>query len=100
MCSYDSKTSYPSVARFVEHVQLKDLAPRTVESYVNIVRQLGAWADGDPALLAEERVRGFFLHLKLERGWSSQSLRQENGSKTGQKTGQDKILKNAKNGSG
>lgn len=82
VCSYDSKTSYPSVARFVEHVQLKDLAPRTVESYVNIVRQLGAWADGDPALLAEERVRGFFLHLKLERGWSSKSLRQARASLT------------------
>jgi integrase/recombinase XerD len=78
--SYDSKTSYPSVARFVEHVQLKDLAPRTVESYANIVRQLGVWAAGDPALLDEERVRAFFLHLKLERGWSSKSMRQARAS--------------------
>jgi hypothetical protein len=39
------KLSYPSVARFVEHVQLKDLAPRIGaigETYDSIARPLGA----------------------------------------------------------
>jgi integrase/recombinase XerD len=67
---------YPSIARYVGHVQLKDLAPRTVESYECIVRQLAVWASSDPALLDEERVRSFFLYLKLERGWEAQSIRQ------------------------
>jgi integrase/recombinase XerD len=46
------------------------------------VRQLGAWADCDPALLDEERVRSFFLHLKLERGWETKSIRQARASLT------------------
>jgi len=46
------------------------------------VRQLAVWADCDPALLDEERVRSFFLHLKLERGWDSKSIRQARASLT------------------
>ena len=46
------------------------------------MRQLAVWADCDPALLDEERVRCFFLHLRLERGWGSKSIRQARASLT------------------
>jgi integrase/recombinase XerD len=74
------KTSYQSVTRFLGHVQLEGRAARTVESYVCIVRQLGEWAQRDPALLEEEDVREFFLHLLRDRGYAAQSMRQARAS--------------------
>ena len=56
--------SYPSVARFTGHVQLKGLSERTVESYVCMIRQLAAWGKRDPAELTEEQVRDYFLRTK------------------------------------
>ena len=47
-----------------------------MESYLCIVRSLAEWAQADPAGLDEERVRDFFLHLKRERGYAPQSMRQ------------------------
>ena len=75
--TYSSVLSvFASVNRFAEQVQLKGLRPRTVEAYVAVVRQLAQWAGGDPAGLAEERVRAYFLHLLNERGYAPQSMRQ------------------------
>ena len=74
--TYPSVSLFASVNRFAEQVQLKGLRPRTVEAYVAVVRQLGEWAGGDPAGLAEERVRAYFLHLLNERGYAPQSMRQ------------------------
>ena len=51
-----------------------------MESYVCIARQLSAWAGRDPALLAEEDVRRFFLFLKNDRGYAAQSMRQARAS--------------------
>ncbi len=76
------KILYPSITRFAEHVQLKGLMPRTVESYVCIVRSLAEWAQRDPASLEEERVRAFFLHLLRDRGYESKSMRQARASLT------------------
>jgi integrase/recombinase XerD len=36
---------------------------------------LGEWAQGDPAVLEEERVREFFLHLVRERGYAPKTMR-------------------------
>ena len=74
------KTSYDSLARFTGHVQLKGRAPRTVESYLCIVRSLAEWAGADPAGLEEERVRDYFLHLLRDRGYAPQSMRQARAS--------------------
>ena len=68
--------SYPSLARFTGHVQLKGLSERTVESYVCMIRQLTAWGKRDPAELTEEQVRDYFLHLVRERKYAPASLRQ------------------------
>lgn len=72
--------SYPSVARFTGHVQLKGLSERTVESYVCMIRQLAAWGKRDPAELTEEQVRDYFLHLVRERKYAPASLRQARAS--------------------
>ena len=72
--------SYPSVARFTGHVQLKGLSERTVESYVCMIRQLTAWGKRDPAELTEEQVRDYFLHLVRERKYAPASLRQARAS--------------------
>ena len=61
-----SLVSYPSVVRFVGHLQLKGLAPRTVEAYVCMTRLLAQWAACDPATLSEERVRDYFLHKRCQ----------------------------------
>ena len=74
--SQAAAAAFPSIARFAEHVQLSGKAPRTVESYVAAVRLLAAWAGGDPAVLEEERVRAYFLHLLNEKGYAPKSLRQ------------------------
>jgi site-specific recombinase XerD len=71
-----SLVSHPSVVRFVGHLQLKGLAPRTVEAYVCMIRLLAQWAGGDPALLSEERVRDYFLHLVNGRSYAPKTLRQ------------------------
>ena len=72
--------SYPSLARFTGHVQLKGLSERTVESYVCMIRQLAAWGKRDPAELTEEQVRDYFLHLVRERKYAPASLRQARAS--------------------
>ena len=71
-----SLVSYPSVVRFVGHLQLKGLAPRTVEAYVCMTRLLAQWAACDPATLSEERVRDYFLHLVNARSYAPKTLRQ------------------------
>ena len=57
-------------------MQLKGLAPRTVEAYVCMIRLLAQWAEEDPAALGEERVRDYFLHLVRVRSYAPQTLRQ------------------------
>ena len=68
--------SYPSVVRFIGHVQLKGVRPRTVEAYRMMLRLLARQAGQDPAALDEEAVREFFLHLVRDRQYSPQSIRQ------------------------
>ena len=74
--------SYPSVVRFIGHVQLKGGRPRTVEAYRMMLRLLARHAGQDPAVLDEEAVRGFFLHLVRDRQYSSQSIRQARAALT------------------
>ena len=76
-------TSYSSVVRFTEHVQLKGVRPRTVEAYSMMVRLLARWAGEDPEHLAEERVREFFLYLIRDRQYAPQSIRQARAALTG-----------------
>lgn len=46
------------------------------------MRQLSEWAAVDPASLAEERIRDYFLYLIRDRGFASQTLRQARAALT------------------
>ena len=74
--------SYPSVVRFLGHVQLKGVRPRTVEAYLMMVRLLARHANNDPAALDEEAVRGFFLYLIRDRQYAPPSIRQARAALT------------------
>ena len=45
-----------------------------------MVRQLAAWSRADPAVLTEERVRDYFLHLVRDRAYAPASMRQARAS--------------------
>ena len=45
-----------------------------------MVRQLAAWSGADPAVLTEERVRDYFLHLVRDRAYAPASMRQARAS--------------------
>ena len=49
--------SYPSVVRFIGHVQLTGVRPRTVDAYLMMVRLLALHAGQDPASLDEGSAR-------------------------------------------
>ena len=53
--------------RMLEDLQLAGFAPRTQKSYVDAVQRLARHYNRSPALLAEDEVRRFFLHLINER---------------------------------
>jgi integrase/recombinase XerD len=78
--SSSSALAFASLDRYLGHVELKGLAPRTVESYMFMAKQFATWSMADPELAEEEKVRDFFLYLRRERNYSPQSIRQARAS--------------------
>lgn len=66
---------HDSVARFVELLKLRSLAPATQEEYLRYVRKLAERVKRDPAELDEAEVRAHLLHLKDKHGYSPSSMR-------------------------
>jgi integrase/recombinase XerD len=64
-----------SVARFIETLKLRSLAPATQEEYLRFVRKLAARHGGDPAGLDEAAVRAHLLRLKDDHHYSASSMR-------------------------
>jgi site-specific recombinase XerD len=60
---------YPSILKFQQHVQLKDYRPKTKKEYVRYVRRLADHVQCDPAALAENDLRAYFIHLREHRRW-------------------------------
>ena len=60
--------------RMLEDMRLHGLSERTRESYVRAVAGLARHYGRSPDELSEEEVRGFFLHLKEERGASDSTV--------------------------
>ena len=63
-------THYPSIAKFQQLVELKDYKPPTKKEYVRCVRRLADHFQCDPATLAEDQVRTYFLFLRQEKKFS------------------------------
>jgi hypothetical protein len=53
----------PLRQRLIEDQQLRGFSPRTQEAYVHAVHQLAQHFHKSPALITDEDLRGYFLHL-------------------------------------
>src|ERR1035438_5021679 len=57
-------TSYPSITKFQQLVELKDHPKPTKKEYVRYVRKLAEHFQCDPATLTEDQLRQYFLFLR------------------------------------
>lgn len=64
----------PLRQRFIEDMQLRNLAPTTQRSYVHYVAEYGLYFNLSPELLDREAVRQYKLYLLRERKLSAQSV--------------------------
>lgn len=55
---------YPCLKLMEENLLLTSLSLSTRKDYLRYARRIALWAGRDPALLSEDDLRGFFLHLK------------------------------------
>ena len=55
------------IQRFIEDMQLRDLAEPTQKNYVRAVRYLAEYYDRSPDQISEEELRQYFLYLKTEK---------------------------------
>jgi len=61
--------------RFAEYLELQDFRDRTIEVYYRVPRVMSDHFGKDPALLSEEELRAFFVHVRCERNWAPKSTR-------------------------
>ncbi len=62
-----SDPQYPSIDCFRQFVELRDLRPRTRETYLSYVVAIARQQQGDPATLDEDAGQEFFLFQRKER---------------------------------
>jgi integrase/recombinase XerD len=62
--------------RFAEYLELQDFRHTTKCNYYRVIRVMSDHFGKDPALLDEEEIRRFFVHVRCERGWAPKSTRQ------------------------
>ncbi len=60
----------PLRKQMLEDMQLKGFAPSTQDAYARGVARLGKFYHRNPALLTEQELRDYFLHLKQELRYS------------------------------
>ena len=65
----------PSIATFAAFVQLKDYRPPTKKEYVRYVRRLGDHYQCDPATLAEDQARAYYLELRQVRKFGASAMK-------------------------
>jgi site-specific recombinase XerD len=70
------KHKYASLGEFAEHLNLKDVRLRTVQSYYRQMRLVSEHFGANPKGLSQRQIRGYVLYLKQEKGWSGSSIRQ------------------------
>ena len=63
-------TTYPSIAKFQQFVNLKDFRPPTKKEYVRYVRKCAEHFGCDPITLTEDQLRGYFLFLRQVKHYS------------------------------
>lgn len=68
-------SNVPSIATFAAFVQLKDYRPPTKKEYVRYVRRLGDHYQCDPATLAEDQLRAYYLELRQVRKFGGSAMK-------------------------
>lgn len=69
------KLTYPSIAKFSDFVQLKDYRQPTKDEYVRYVRKLAEHYACDPATLAEDQLRAYFLFLRQQKQFGGSAMK-------------------------
>jgi integrase/recombinase XerD len=75
MINTTTVSTYPSLAKFSDFVQLKDYRQPTKDEYVRYVRKLGEHYAGDPATLTEDQVRAYFLFLRQHKKFGGSAMK-------------------------
>ncbi len=68
-------TTYPSIAKFRDFVQLKDYRPPTRKEYVRNVCKLAEHFQCDPARLSEDQLRQYFLFLRQHKHYKASPMK-------------------------
>jgi len=68
-------TTYPSITKFQEHVELKDFRAPTKKEYVRYVRKLAEHFQCDPATLSEDQLRQYFLFLRQHKHYKHSPMK-------------------------
>lgn len=72
---YDSHP-YESMKRFAGFLALRFNTPRTRHAYYRQMRLLHEFCRRDPAILTEEHLRDYILHVKTRKHWKPKTIRQ------------------------
>ena len=62
-------TTYSSIAKFAQFVQLKDYRAPTKKEYVRYLLRLADHYQCDPAALTEDQIRAYYLFLPAQVWW-------------------------------
>ena len=68
-------STFPSLAKFADFVQLKDYRQPTKDEYVRYVRKLGEHFACDPATLTEDQLRAYFLFLRQHKKFGGSAMK-------------------------
>ena len=68
-------TTYPSLTKFQQFVELKDYRPPTKKEYIRYVRKLAEHFGCDPLTLSEEQLRQYFLFLRQDKHYSRSPMK-------------------------
>ena len=64
----------PIAIRFQQDLQLRDLSPRTQESYVRALRKFTDFLKHEPDTATEDDLRNSLLYIKNDLKWSSSTI--------------------------
>ena len=68
-------TTYPSITKFQQFVELKDFRPPTKKEYVRYVRRCAEHFKADPLTLSQEQLRSYFLFLRQDKHYSRSPMK-------------------------
>jgi site-specific recombinase XerD len=67
---------WPSMAEYARRLVLRTDANRTRHSYYRSMRLIHQHVGCDPALITEDQLRDYILHVKTVKGWKPKTIRQ------------------------